>query len=63
MRQKWECKKIERKANAISEEELKERLESIWELLQIRNCQPNDLSVQTAPVSPVRAPVKYRRSA
>lgn len=52
MKHKWMPDEVKRKEKIIENKEMKERLESIWEVLQSLNGQPKDLSSQKIAIQP-----------
>ena len=48
MRSKWSCEVVTRKENEITENEMKERLADVWELLQSLELSPPARSLPKA---------------
>lgn len=62
MKPKWSCEEVKRKERDITNKEMQEKLERVWEVLQSLDCQPTDLSRQETAVS-VRVKGSTKRSA
>ncbi len=63
MRHKWRCEVVKTRLKEITNTEMNEKLENIWEMLQALGCQPIKFSSHNVPIEIlVEVPVKPRRS-